>query len=256
MMQNQVQPHGKHMRFYIVMITLVLGGIFFLLVMNEKGSLSLTGSSIGLFENKSTEKTPVVAETAVTLSDEKQKEDPVPSGREVNVVVSSDQIPQVAKEAKIKVLEVHFTNDKNKIKVNNDQLELNNVQDVTLKLTDFAGEVDFDSSGLSLQGNAKRMEVNGLALAAKSDLSLGLSNVPFTYLFVDDIQLKNVILPAGEGQITVADKLNYALEQEELGLFSFDGKITVDQAAASLTTLEGVARGVQVSGALLNVDVH
>ena len=247
MMQNP-QPQGhRHVRFYVVMVTLVLAGIFLVLFLNEKEAI--TGSSVSLF--KAAE--PVTA-TEAAVKGEVEPETLL--GKEVNVMVSFDQVPQVTKDATIKMLEVHFVNDNPKIQVNDDQLELHNLQDVTLKVTDFAGEVQFDSDGLSVEGEAKKLEVNGLTLAAKTDLALSFKNIPYTYLFVDEIELENVILPAGNGQIAVADKLSYNLEHEELGLFQYTGKIVIDDAAEALASLEGVARGVKVSGALLNLDVH
>ena len=47
-MQGQpgFHPH-QHIRFYIIMITLVIGGIFFLLIMNNGNDLSFTGALVG-----------------------------------------------------------------------------------------------------------------------------------------------------------------------------------------------------------------
>ena len=251
-MQNQPPTHHQHIRFYIVMVTLVLAGIFVVLMLNEKQGYSVIGSSLGLFETADTAE----AQERQMAVPEEEAEAETLLGKEVNVVVSFDQVPQVTKETKIKTVEVHFTNNNAKIQVNDDQLELHNIQDVVLRVTDYDGEVQFDGEGLSLTGAAKKLEVNGLTLAAKTDLALSFTHLPFTYLSVDEIELENVILPAGNGQMAVADKLTYTLEHEELGLFQYTGKIVIDSAAEALASLEGVARGVKVSGALLNLDVH
>src|SRR3989338_8005301 len=259
-MHSAPHPGKHHGRFYIVMITIVIGAIFALLLLNDSQSeFSVTGSTVGLFDQETGEAIDV-AEGELFVEAEEQEKIQDLRTREVNVALTFDKVPIISQEAKIEDLEVHFTNAGTKIMINSDSLELNNLEDVRLKVKDFSGEIDVDGIDFSLQGMARKIDVNGMVFSAKDSLSLKISKVGYDYFFVDEIELKNVHLPQGNGQLSVADKLKYTLEQEEVNFYSFIGKMVVDEGAENSTsgfvTMEGVAKGTDISGALLNLDVR
>lgn len=253
---HTTHSHKHHFRFYIVMITVVLGVIFYLLVTNNNlGTLSLTGSSVGVFDNSSEidSLNKLLRNEDIEIDEEDQ---PIIRGREVDTVLSFDHIPIVEREAKITELEVRFLNSDTKIEVNDDLLEMGALEEINLRVNDFVGTINFDSLDFSLEGIAERIEVNGVAFSSKEDLSISLGSVEYQYLFVDEIELKNVEIPRGNGQLELAEKLSYELEEEELTFHNFIGKIIIDQEADSAIEMEGIARGVDIEGALLSLGVR
>ena len=259
-MHSAPHPGRHHGRFYIVMITVVIGAIFVLLLLNDsQKQFSLTGSSVGLFDKETGEAIAPTEGKLLVEAEEQEKAQDLRT-REVNVDLTFDKVPIISQEAKIEDLEAHFTNPGTKIMINSDSLELNNLEDVRFKVKDFTGKIDVDGVDFSLQGVARKIDVNGMVFSAKDSLSLKISKIGYNYFFVDEIELKDVNLPQGNGELSVADKLKYTLEQEGVNFYSFIGKIVIDEEAenstAGFVTMEGVAKGTEISGALLNLDVR
>jgi hypothetical protein len=242
--------HPKHhVRFYLVLITVVMGAIFYLLVSNNDFSAtSLTGSSVGVFTNDS--------EGPFANLKGEPDQVKIPSRREIDTMLTFDQVPEVNKDAKIASLELHFINDETRIKVNNDLLELNEIEEVTLRIKDFVGFVNFNEIDFSLDGVAKRIEVNGVAFSSKVDLSINLESVEYSFVMLDGIELNDIEIPRGSGHLELAEKLSYTLEQEQIIFNTFNGLISIDKEDSPSVNMEGVARGVSVSGALLDVQVE
>ncbi|MBI2146312.1 hypothetical protein HYU22_03165 [Candidatus Woesearchaeota archaeon] len=243
------QPGGTphhNLRFYIVMVTLVVAGIFFLLYMNDSNDFSLTSAIIGVGGNDTAESSTTAADTTAT---------PGKNAKEVDVVLSFDQIPSVRKEARVQDLELRFDDLTTKINVNNDKLELNNLQQVVMRVEGFAGTMNFDRGGLSLAGTARKIEVNDIALSSSGEIKISFDNLNYKYLGLEDIDLKGLELPPGDGELKVAEKVQYSLQQDSLKMYSFNGKFIIDREAATLLNLEGVARGISISGALMNADL-
>ena len=237
-----------NLRFYIVMVTLVVAGIFFLLYMNDSNDISLTSAIIGVGGNSSTAgDTNAVADTSAAATGKNAKE--------VEVVLSFNQIPSVRKEAKVQDLELHFNDLTTKINVNNDRLELNNLQQVTMRIKGFAGNLNFDRGGLSLSGTTRSIEVNDITLASGGEIKISFDNLNYKYLGLDEIDLKGLELPPGDGELKVAEKIQYTLQQDGIKMYSFNGKLIIDREAETLLNLEGVARGISISGALLTADL-
>ncbi len=244
--QSTGTPH-HNLRFYIVMITLIVGGIFFLLYMNDSNDFSLTSAIIGVSGNTSSSDSLEQGTSEKTTA--------LKNAKEVDVVLSFDQIPTVNKEAKVRDLELRFDDLTTKINVNNDKLELNNLQQVTLRLKDFSGNLNFDLGGFSLDGTSRSIEVNDIALSSAGLIKISFDNLDYKYLSLDEIELKRLELPRGDGELKVAEKLQYTLQQDGVKINLFNGKLIIDRDAETLLNLEGVARGISVSGALLTADL-
>ncbi len=253
--------HEKsHLRFYLVMVTLVVGGILFLLFMNDSQKFSLTSAIVGTYKNGSEitqvfvdeENQALDAEDIDTVFSKKIEQ----NANEVDVTLSFDEIPIVAKESRIRDIELHFTNSGAKINVNNDRLELNNLDEVTLKIEGFDGGMELQKLGFSLDGIAKSININGIALSAKTQMKISFTDLSYDYLLVEDIQLEEVDFPVGNGELKVSEKLTYRLEQDTLKIFFFNGKMLIDRNADTLLTLEGVAKGMSAGGALLNLNLR
>jgi len=124
-----------------------------------------------------------------------------------------------------------------------------------MKIKDFSGDLDFNELGLSLDGTAKSIEVNDIALSAKGELDISFESLDYDYLAFQDIDMDQLNLPVGDGELKATEKLTYALEQDKLELYFFNGKVVIDREAESLLNLEGVIKGLSISGALLDLDV-
>ena len=251
-MMHPAPSQHNNTRFYIVLITLVVGGIFFLLVMNDSNKqFGLTGSTVGLFDS---------GNESVTEDDLFVEENPETvqklRSREVDISLQFDNTPLVNKEATIEHLEAHVKNPKTPIKINENFLELSDPETINLVLEGFSGKLQFDGADVALTGKAQKIKVNGITFSAREKISLVLDDADYSYLAIDEVELVDLTIPEGSGLLNVADKLTYTLEQEGLNFYSFVGKIVIDEQAENLLDMEGVAKGLEVSGSLLNLDVR
>ena len=256
------QPgHEKsHMRFYLVMITLVVGGILFLLFTNDSQNFSLTSAIVGITKNASGAEVPLAEEEMYSADvgaiDEVFRKKIERNANEVDLSLAFDEIPTVKKEAKIKNIELHFTDSGAKINVNDDRLELNNLNDVVLKIDGYSGQMELQKLGFSLDGTAKSIKVNDISLSSKTQMKISFTDLNYNYLSLEDVQLDDVDFPVGNGQLQVSEKLTYTLEQDTLKLYFFNGMIVVDRNAQNLLNLEGIAKGISAGGALLNLNLR
>ncbi len=255
------QPHQPkhHYRFYTVLITLVIAGIFFLLLMNDNTGDGLTSLTIG---NLGTEKSELVLDDTSDIRDEEDKVEEVFSkemqskAKEVDLKLRFNQIPAVKKEAKIKDMELAFDDLTTKIKVNDDRLELSNLKKVSLRIKDFNGEIDFNEQDFSVEGTAKSIAVNDVKLSTKGEIKISFDGLNYKSAVIDDIVLTGLELSHGDGILNVAEKLQYALEQEEMKIYYFNGRLAIQRDFEDKLELEGVAKGISVSGALLDINLR
>jgi len=263
------------------MTTIVIGGIFLLLLANNNGNgFGITGAFTSDADTLETDVITIDGEEFSTTTSDTSEEDSSlnteairriitkrevkdeiqkemqKDSRVVEMSLSFNQIPQVNKEAKLDQMELSFDDLTTRINVNDDKLELNNLQEVTLKIEGFVGDFRFDSTGLSLNGKAKRLEVNDVALSAKKDIEISFDNLDYQSLKVGSIELQDVTLEEGDGQLSVEDKLSYTLEGEAISLYYFSGKLDIDRSLGTALTLDGMAQGLGVSGDLLRLDVR
>ncbi len=242
---NQGQPH-HHVRFYVVLVTLVLGGIFLLLLINNNEGNSLT--SFAVFSGE--DAVPVDKPNGVTAE---TKEKVGKKSQEVEFSLTFDEAPEIKDEASISDFEVVTSDFGAKIYVNDDRLELNNLDQVTIKLSDFKGLFGSGRNGLSLDGTAKSLEVNGITLSSQGAIQLSFKDLSYDQLSIFGIKLENGLsFPTGDGELQVAEKLTYALEKDQLEMEYFHGRLTTGEEGV---TAEGIARGIVVSGALLNMNL-
>src|SRR3989338_1993575 len=173
--------HSQHnLRFYIILITLVVGGIFFLLFLNDSNGFSLTNAIVSVANNGSTETTEAAGD--VPWVEEERTIDEVFSSKiqrnanEVDLALSFDQIPSVKKKVKVRGVELKFNDLATKILVNDDLLELNNLEEVDLNIEGFAGNLRFDRSSFSLDGTAKSIKVNDISLSSKGQIKISFDH--------------------------------------------------------------------------------
>ncbi len=250
MSETHPHPHSN-VRFYVVLITLVIAGIFVVLLLNDDG----TGHGLTNF---------AVADVAELIKEDSSNTDSGSESRntatkysnpknEVDFSLTFDKVPQVNKNAKIERLDVAFQDFITKVYVNGDRLELNGLEEATLGINGFSGTILINTEGISLDGTAKKLEVNGVTLSSQGAIKVSFKGLGYTSLSTTDIELPGgIVFPQGNGELEVSDKLTYKLEQDQLSMSYYNGRISIDQEGVKA---EGVASGIKVSGALLNFDL-
>ncbi len=260
-MSNSQPEHSKHhTRFYIFMITLVVGGVFLLLYLNNNSeNASITSAIIRSIKNTTEPLNLVPREEVFGKTDLGVVDEEVlileKSKKNIAFVLSFDKIPTIKKEATIGSIKLNFADPGAAITINDDQLELNNLQEISLLISDFNGEINFQEDGvLSLVGTVKRIEVNDIAFSSANDIRISISGLNYQSLLLNEAQIKSLELGRGDGELTVGNKLQYALEGEEIVVYYFEGLMKINKDSSALV-LEGNSRGMSVSGDLINFDL-
>lgn len=256
MFSSEQPQSGHHMRFYIVMATLVIGGIFFFLLMNNNGGsfTSTVGKAIdGTVLSNGADNGSASSETVASVSSARSVSK---DAHQVAVKLEVDQIPSFSRKVTVSDISVKFRAVDNQISVNNDRLELHNLNTVQLKVSGFDGQVNLDATGLGLEGSARRIEVNGVVLASAKDIKISFGKIAYDSATLDQIVLSDITVGNADGDITVSDRLNYKLQGESVGLYNVAGSLTVDQAGTASSEFEGTARGIDLNGAALSLEVR
>ena len=243
-------PQAKHhVRFYILMSTLVITGVFFILFLND-------GDGLTSFTVKNFATGGVTGEGNESLEEEELALEEEKSTNEVDVSLAFDRVPTVQKEAKVKDLELSFDDLTTKVRINDERLELSNLKHVTLRVKGFVGSIDFNSEGASIDGTARSIAVNNVTLSSKGTMKISFDNLDYETLSIGELELTDLELETGDGTLKVEEKLVYTLEQDNVKMEYFNGRLFIDRGLDTQVKLDGVARGISVSGALLNFNVR
>lgn len=259
MANTSTSSQGHTLRFYIIMMTIVIGSIFLLLMLNdENNSFSITSAVIEGARNGSLKE-------IITRDNENQAkafpEVVLEKGEhEVSFSLATSNVPYL--ERQLSVDELSFTStdlSASEVKVNSDSLELN-VQRAVLKITGFNGNLKLDSKSISLEGTANRLEVNGIALSAASKISLSFAALSYEFAHFSNMRLNNLDFVSSEGKLTVGTRLSYNLEETQTtSIYNFFGNLNVDKNLNTTTTstfLEGIASGLDLIGETLNLNLR
>ncbi len=248
-MPGSHEEKRSHVRFYIVMTTLVVVGIVFLLLANDDSSFltSLAVNQEGEKVLPSFELKPPVASDNTSLLLE---------GRELDISLELNSVPPLHTQTNVEKVMVKFSDLSPRIMVNNDRLELSNAEQVALTMKDFDGSLAMDGKIVSLAGKVGVFSVNGLTLSSKGSINIFFEDVPYDAVSFEGIELRNLEFPRGDGTLHLAEKLQYELEQDRVSLRYFNGKMEVTRGEQSSLQMEGVATSVSISGALANFDLR
>lgn len=251
---------GSHIRKYLLIITLIVGGFFLLLLMNNDhpgGGITsavienVKNSSLGnVISGKS--KTVVVSDNVLPSSK---------SGHHVDFTLTSNTIPIIEKEVTISQLSLHSTDVSPRIKVNGDNLELGNIKGINFNIADFNGRVSVDDVLFSLDGSAKRLEVNGIALASDKQISISFQELEYQQASFEEIALDVTQFVSGTGNLKVSDGLEYKLEEgQSITIYQYLGNININKGEDNNTIkgslFEGSSDGVDIIGKSLNLNLR
>ncbi len=260
--QGSPQGHRSHLRFYIFMVTLVLGGLFFLLYSNENHDASngFVSAIVGYTENATQKLSGEDEELDIEqeLNQLVGKGNKVKNYRSIPLSLSFDRIPSMEENATIEGISLEFDDLSTTITVNGDKLELKNLKEVTLSIQEFVGQVTVDASAISLSGTAKSIEANNIAFSSERTLPISFQGLNYKHLQLLNIELKDLELPRGSGELRIGEKLRYTLEEEELKMLYFKGALIVDKKYSNTSALlmEGEVKGLYDNGDLLTFVLH
>ena len=145
-------------------------------------------------------------------------------------------------------MNLNFNDLTTTIMVNEDKLELNNLQEVSLKVEGFKGAIIFEKEGFSLDGKVRRLTVNEMALSSNNEISITFNNLDYHYINIKDLELENLEFPKGNGNMKIGDKLDYSIINEELFVSYFEGDFTVDKNNEPPLMMDGMDQGIRASG--------
>lgn len=250
--QQSPQPSAHHhLRFYIVMITVIVGSIFILLLMNNNpdSRLSITSAVVNV-KNSS-----LFQDTASMEEYVEGKDLPNPADKnrvnDVFFALSSNSIPTVHQGMKAGEINLLFSDLSTAIKVNSDKLELNDLDEVTLNLKEFIGTLNFDGDYVSLDGTARRLEVNGIALSSHQDIKIVFSNLNYNGAMFKDTEFSDLQFSTGDGTLDVSGRLDYYIERDQsIFIDNYEGSVNIgkEMENATLFTMEGSSRSIDVVG--------
>lgn len=250
---------GGHARKYLLVITLIIGGVFLLLLMNnDHPGGSLTSAVVENVKNSSLGNV-IGSKNKIVESDDTPQFPK--SGHQVDFTLSSNTIPIIEKEVSIGQLSLHSADLSPRIKVNGDTVELNNIQEIDLTIAGFTGRISVDDVLFSLDGSAKRLEVNGIALASDKEISISFEGLEYNYASFEEIALDIVQFVSGVGNFKVSDGLEYKLEEgQSITIYHYLGNINLDIVGDNSTTsgssFEGSSDGVDIIGKSLNLNLR
>ncbi len=242
---------GKHhLRLYLLVLILVIGGIFIFFMMNDgKDEPTVTNAVVTELDSLDTETKTMKKTTEKSVLGQEKNEIPFQ--------LAVDAVPTATKETKAKQIELGFSDTTAKIKINNDKLELNDLSEVRLLVDGFAGEIIFNDGYLSFDGTAKRINVNGVAFSSlQKDLELSFTNLEYQSLILREVELKEVEFSQGSGTLNVGEKLQYALDDEEIKLAAFAGDLKIDRVNVTSVFLDGIMEGISISGDALGLSLQ
>ena len=255
MTHPEIRPHHyhHHSRFYIFMITLIIIGVFFVLYSNNgKPGTSIGSAIVGYAVGDTNVKQ--LPQEAFNLNNNVQNTKT--TSKEIPLKLSFDQIPVVDEETGIGTVTLNFNNQDVPIDINNEKLELNGVEEVNFVINGFSGKLGLSDGKLSLSGNAKDMEINGLKFSSQEDIKISFEELDYNLVDLTEISLKDLKFTKGNGDIKIGEKLDYPLEDEEVELLDFNGEMKVDENSnSSLIGLNGIAGGASVSGDALDLNL-
>ncbi|MBI2662805.1 hypothetical protein HYX11_05085 [Candidatus Woesearchaeota archaeon] len=276
MYDQQGYKPKSHLRFYIVLVTLVIGAIFLVVLLNNKGGFGLGTAAVtdikGMIkDNVEANSLDSNSDDGVESnflswgnSDEQQNTkstgtyssvDTFGAGKkEVETSLSFSEIPTIRKQVRLSEVNLIFQDLNNDIYVNNDKLQLSNKGEISFDIQGFVGEMKLDN-GFSVNGKAKKIEINGVALASDKDIKIAFSNINYQKLGIANVELRDVIFSKGDGKLELGGRLSYVLKQDALNIGAFKGSIDLDKSGEEVVLLEGITRGVVINGDLLNLDI-
>jgi hypothetical protein len=268
---SEHSSHGSRsskVRHYIIMTTVVVVGLFVLLLFNNNSdSFGFTSAVVENVRNSSLIDSFGGHREDNNPNSQWEIEEIVPSTNDIEFLLSTSIIPKIKKITRADDLKIVFNDLSTTIKVNEDKLELNGVNEVVLGIRGFIGEMDFDDSRFSLDGIAKKLEVNGISLSSTNEIQITFKDLNYQKAGIIGAEFKDIEFVSGEGSIKVGNRLDYDLENGQLvTIHSYFGDLNMNKAQEvidlnstieeSSARLEGFAKGLDITNGALSLNLR
>ena len=246
------EGHAKknNLRFFIILGTLFIAGIFLLLLVNDKG-FSLTSAIVGSPDEEGEvlyDRDPLMAINSINSN--------VDVAKEISLDLMFDGVPELKEEkTKVEQISVDFTNLETEISINGDQLQLQNIQNASLVISGFEGDMLVNGGIISLEGKAKKISINGVSLSSLKELEISSTNLPYDHIFLVEVNLNSIEFPRGSGSLKVGDRLDYPLKDDLITIGSFDGNVLLSKEEVEKVSFVGFSTGVVVQGQDFNFGI-
>ena len=258
-------PHNR-LRHYIIMTTVVLAGLFVILLFNnQSGGVGITSAVVENVRNSSIIQG--ISNARGPTEANLELERIIPSANDIEFLLLSSAIPQLAKETRIETLTIIFNDLATPITVNEDKLELNGLSEVTLELAGFYGNLAIDERQFSLDGIAKKFEVNGISLSSTNEIKISFTRLNYQKTIINGAEFKDLEFVSGEGSIQVGNRLKYGFESGQIiTIYNYVGDLSINKALPAVdlnstieesgAQLQGFAKGLDVVNGALNLNLR
>ena len=246
------EGHAKknNLRFFIILGTLFIAGIFLLLLVNDQG-FSLTSAIVGSPDEEGEvlyDRDPLMAINSINSN--------VDVAKEISLDLMFDGVPELKEEkTKVEQISVDFTNLETEISINGDQLQLQNIQNASLVISGFEGDMLVNGGIISLEGKAKKISINGISLSSLKELEISFTNLPYDSISLVEVNLNSIEFPRGSGSLKVGDRLDYPLKDDLITIGSFDGNVLLSKEEVEKVSFVGFSTGVVVQGQDFNFGI-
>lgn len=249
------EGHAKknNLRFFIILGTLFIAGIFLLLLINDNG-FSLTSAIVGSPDSEG--EVLYDSDPLMAINSRNSLDQNIDIAKEISLDLMFDGIPELKEDkVNIKHISVDFTNLETEITINEDQLELQNIENVSLVISGLEGEISVNEGVISLKGKAKKISINGVSLSTLKDLEISFTNLPYDSISLAEVNLKSVEFPRGSGSLKVGDRLDYPLKDDLITIGSFEGNVLLSKEGEQKVSFVGLSTGVVVQGQDFNFGI-
>ena len=249
------EGHAKknNLRFFIILGTLFIAGIFLLLLVNDKG-FSLTSAIVGSPDEEG--EVLYDSDPLMAINYKNSIHSNVDVAKEISLDLMFDGVPELKEEkTKVEQISVDFTNLETEISINGDQLQLQNIQNASLVISGFEGDMLVNGGIISLEGKAKKISINGVSLSSLKELEISFTNLPYDRIFLVEVNLNSIEFPRGSGSLKVGDRLDYPLKDDLITIGSFDGNVLLSKEEVEKVSFVGFSTGVVVQGQDFNFGI-
>ena len=249
------EGHAKknNLRFFIILGTLFIAGIFLLLLVNDKG-FSLTSAIVGSPDEEG--EVLYDSDPLMAINYKNSIHSNVDVAKEISLDLMFDGVPELKEEkTKVEHISVDFTNLETEISINGDQLQLQNIQNASLVISGFEGDMLVNGGIISLEGKAKKISINGISLSSLKELEISFTNLPYDSISLVEVNLNSIEFPRGSGSLKVGDRLDYPLKDDLITIGSFDGNVLLSKEEVEKVSFVGFSTGVVVQGQDFNFGI-
>ena len=172
----------------------------------------------------------------------------------INFELQFDNMPEIDATVSLSDITLVANNLGSSVRINGDLLEANSK--VTIDLSDFLGRLRVNAHTTSLEGTISQIRLNGVSILSDSEIEIEIDALSYDTLTTDVISFSYMYFPEGNGQLEVADRLSYELEQDSIDLYDFYGQMILSTKDSYSVTLIGESESLESSSNVLQLGLQ